>query len=81
MTTPIQSSMPQPAPDSGMFSHFVRLADKEASEQQHGCPFKPLQPLEAPVTPPPDKSTIEPGVQVSGGDDDLMSQDINATAS
>ena len=79
MTPPIQNPTSQPGPDSGLFTHFVHLGDKEASEQQHGYPFKPQRLPEAPATPAPDKSDIEPGVQVSGGDDDLMSQDINAT--
>ncbi len=80
MTTPIQNPTPRSGPDTGMFSQFMHVGDREASEQQHGYPFKPQRLPEAPVTPAPDKSAIEPDVQAAEGDDDLMSQDVNAIA-
>lgn len=78
MTTPIQHPTSRPGPDAATFSQFVHLGDRDASEQQHGYPFKPQRLPEAPVSPDPDKGAIEPEAQAGAGDDDLMSHDINA---
>lgn len=73
MSSPIQHT----APATPSFHTFTRLPGREPGEQQHGYPFKPQRLPEAPLeTVPPELD--EPDSGAAEGDDDLMSQDINA---
>ncbi|MGM0702889.1 MAG: hypothetical protein ACQEUG_10880 [Pseudomonadota bacterium] len=74
MTSPLQKATP-PSP---AFEQLTRLHSRETSEQQHGYPFKPQRLPEAPLATPPDEALDEPDKHAAEGDDDLMSQDINA---
>ncbi|MCH4564213.1 MULTISPECIES: hypothetical protein [Halomonas] len=74
MPSPIQhTTLPTTA-----FKKFTRLPDREPGEQQHGYPFKPERLPEAPLATLPDEELDEPARRAAAGDDDLMSQDINA---
>jgi hypothetical protein len=77
MPSPIQHT---PAPKTA-FKKFTRLPDREPTEQQHGYPFKPHRLPEAPLETDLEEEPEEPVRRAAEGDDDLMSQDINATAS
>ncbi|WP_163558610.1 hypothetical protein [Halomonas sp. NO4] len=68
-------TLPSPA-----FEQFTRLPNRETSEQQHGYPFKPQRLPEAPLATLPGEKLDEPPKRAAEGDDDLMSNDINATA-
>ncbi|MBB3184387.1 hypothetical protein FHR95_001948 [Halomonas fontilapidosi] len=74
MPIPIQHD----APATPTFTTFIRLPDREPGEQQHGYPFSPQRLSEAPSEMPARTSPEEPDVLAAEGDDDLMSQDINA---
>ncbi|MGM0785477.1 MAG: hypothetical protein ACQEUM_15300 [Pseudomonadota bacterium] len=76
MTSPLQNSTP-PSP---AFKKFTLLPNREASELQHGYPFRPQRLPEAPLATPPDDTLDEPAKRAAEGDDDLMSQDIGAIA-
>ncbi len=77
MPTPIQHTAPTHTP----FTTFTRMPDREPGEQQHGYPFKPERLPEAPHQPPAEEELDAPARLAAEGDDDLMSQDINASAS
>lgn len=74
MPTPIQYN----APTAATFTTFTRLPDREPGEQQHGYPFSPQRLPEAPRETPARTPPEEPEKHAAEGDDDLMSQDINA---
>ncbi len=74
MLSPIQHT----TPTSPTFKAFTRLPDREPGEQQHGYPFKSQRLPEAPLAPLPGEELDEPARRAAEGDDDLMSQDINA---
>ncbi|AMC99715.1 MULTISPECIES: hypothetical protein [Halomonas] len=76
MSSPIQP----PAP-ANTFKKVTRRPDQAPGEQQHGYPFKPERLPEAPLATPPDEALDEPAPRAAEGDDDLMSQDPNATVS
>jgi hypothetical protein len=68
-----------PAPTTAFYTTFTRLPGREPGEQRHGYPFKPERLPEAPLGTPPDEELDEPVKHAAEGDDDLMSDDINAT--
>lgn len=70
MPTPIQYN----APTTATFTTLTQLPDREPGEQRHGYPFSPQRLPEAPRETP----AKEPVKRAAEGDDDLMSQDINA---
>jgi hypothetical protein len=74
MPTPIQHT----APTNATFTTFTQMPDREPGEQQHGYPFSPERLPEAPHETPARTSPEEPDRHAAEGDDDLMSQDINA---
>ncbi|MDI5986663.1 hypothetical protein QLQ85_17865 [Halomonas sp. M4R5S39] len=74
MPSPIQYANPP----TTAFKNFTRLPDREPGKQQHGYPFKPERLPEAPLATLPGEGLDEPARRTAGGDDDLMSQDINA---
>lgn len=74
MPFPIQHT----PPPTIAFKKFTRLPDREPGEQQHGYPFKPERLPEAPLATLPGEALDEPARRAAEGDDDLMSQDINA---
>lgn len=76
MSSPIQHD----TPFSPAFKQFTRLPNRETSEQQHGYPFKPQRLPEAPLATLPGETLDEPPERAAEGDDDLMSDDINAIA-
>ena len=69
-----------PAPSSTRYTTFTRLPGREPTDQQHGYPFKPHRLPEAPLETDLREEPEEPVRHAAEGDDDLMSQDINATA-
>jgi hypothetical protein len=73
MPSPIQPT----SPNTIVFKTFTRLPDRTPGKQQHGYPFKPERLPVAPLATLPD----EPAPRAAEGDDDLMSQDPNATVS
>ncbi|MCG6657620.1 hypothetical protein HOP52_07575 [Halomonas campisalis] len=72
-------SIPHTAPPPEAFTTFTRLPDRAPGEQQHGYPFKPERLPEAPLKTPPEEQLDEPVRHAAEGDDDLMSQDVNAS--
>ncbi|CAM3589182.1 hypothetical protein [Halomonas lysinitropha] len=77
MPIPIQHN----APTAPMFTAFTRLPDCALGEQEHGYPFTPQRLPETPRGTPVRTTTEEPERRAAEGDEDLMSQDINATVS
>lgn len=71
----------QSTPDTATFESLTRLHDREPTDQQHGYPFKPHRLPEAPLETDKEEEPEEPVRRAAEGDDDLMSQDINGTAS
>ncbi|PMR70084.1 hypothetical protein [Halomonas heilongjiangensis] len=76
MPSPIQCTIPP----ATAFKKFTRLPDRAPGEQQHGYPFKPERLPEAPLATLPGEEFDEPARRAALGDDDLMSQDIDAIA-
>lgn len=74
MSSPVQYS----TPTTPRFESFTRLPGREPGEQQHGYPFRPERLPEAPLETFPEEEVDEPTKHATEGDDDLMSQDINA---
>jgi hypothetical protein len=74
MPLPIQPS----TPPTTVFKNFTRLLEREPGRQQHSIPFKPQRLPEASLESLVGEESDET-VSAAKGDDDLMSQDINAT--
>ena len=64
-------------PTAASFTAFTRLPDRKPGEQQHIYSFTPRRLPEAPA----EETLVAPARRAAEGDDDLMSQDINASAS
>lgn len=66
-------------PHAPVYEKFTPLPEREPGEQQHGFPFPPPRLPEALLVAHVSEE-IDESVSAAKGDDDVMSQDINAIA-